>query len=38
LLECAVDIDEGAAEPLGDGGPERRLPGAHEADQRQVTG
>jgi hypothetical protein len=37
LLDCAVDIDEGAAEPHGDGGPERRLPGAHEADQRQVT-
>ena len=31
-----VDVHEPAADPLGDGAPERRLPCAHEADEGQV--
>ena len=35
-LELAVEIDEAPAEPLGGHEAERRLPRAHEPDQRDV--
>ena len=37
LLDDRVDRDELPAEPLGELRAERRLPGAHEADERDVT-
>jgi hypothetical protein len=37
LLDLAVDVDERPAEPLRERRTERRLPGAHEADQGDVT-
>ena len=37
LLDLAVDVDERPAEPLGERRAERRLAGAHEADQGDVT-
>jgi hypothetical protein len=36
FLELAVEVEELAAEPASDLDPERRLAGAHEADERQV--
>ena len=36
LLDDRVDRDEGPSQSLGEPRPERRLPGAHEADESQV--
>ena len=36
-LDLAVDVDERTPQLLRERGPERGLPGAHEADQRNVT-
>ena len=36
-FDLGVEIDERAREPPGDLAAERRLAGAHEADQRQVA-
>ncbi len=35
-LELPIQVDERTTEALGDLGPERRLPRAHEADEREV--
>src|SRR4051812_6869732 len=37
LLEVPVEIDERTPETIRDLGPERRLAGAHEADEGEVT-
>ena len=36
-LDLAVEVDESPAQPLGDLQAERRLAGAHEADEGEVT-
>src|SRR5437868_5726513 len=36
-LEHAIDLEEAPPEPLRESGTERRLPGAHKADQDEVA-